>query len=117
MLAKGIQQLLDYDGDDVEDVFCLTFQVRHRPPTTFNVRKMHARRLTVRDANLANDQTEHDMFGERVVYDLKPGGEDIPVTNANRKGTAPYTSASTTRDSVIDDINGGAPLQSTLTCM
>lgn len=32
MLAKGIQQLLDYDGDDVEDVFCLTFQVRHRPP-------------------------------------------------------------------------------------
>lgn len=55
MLAKGIQQLLDYDGDDVEDVFCLTFQ------------------------------TEHDMFGERVVYDLKPGGEDIPVTNANRK--------------------------------
>ncbi len=56
------------------------------------------------------------MFGERVVYDLKPGGEDIPVTNANRKGTAPCPSASTTRYS-IDDTNGGGPLQSTLTCM
>lgn len=55
------------------------------------------------------------MFGERVVYDLKPGGEDVPVTNANRKGTAPYPSASATHDS--DDINGGGPLQSTLTCM
>jgi len=54
-MARGLQQLLDYNGDDVEDTFCLTFQ------------------------------TDHEMFGERVVYDLKPGGESIPVTNANRK--------------------------------
>ena len=55
-------------------------------PTT--LRKIYALRLTVRGADLVYGQTEHDMFGERVVYDLKPGGEDIPVTNANRKGAA-----------------------------
>jgi hypothetical protein len=29
-LAKGLQALLDYDGDDVADVFCRTFEVEYR---------------------------------------------------------------------------------------
>ena len=27
-MAKGLQDLLDYEHDDVEDVFCLSFEVR-----------------------------------------------------------------------------------------
>jgi E3 ubiquitin-protein ligase NEDD4 len=29
--------------------------------------------------------TEDDRFGELVIVDLKPGGQDIPVTNENKK--------------------------------
>ncbi len=31
-------------------------------------------------------KVEHDVFGHRETYDLKPDGENIPVTNANRQG-------------------------------
>ena len=30
-------------------------------------------------------QVEEEVFGEVVSRDLKPGGEDIPVTNANKR--------------------------------
>ena len=30
-------------------------------------------------------QVEEEVFGEVVSRDLKPNGEDIPVTNANKK--------------------------------
>ena len=26
-LRRGLMQLLDYEGDDVEDIFCLTFEI------------------------------------------------------------------------------------------
>lgn len=29
-LARGLRALLDYDGDDVEDVFCRTFEVEYK---------------------------------------------------------------------------------------
>ena len=29
--------------------------------------------------------TEDDRFGELVIVDLMPGGQDIPVTNENKK--------------------------------
>eukprot|EP00727_Mastigamoeba_balamuthi_P014729 m51a1_g9882 hypothetical protein (1016) ;mRNA; f:13847-18173 len=48
-------QLLDYDGDNIEEVFALTFSV------------------------------EEDRWGERVVVDLKPNGREISVTAANRQ--------------------------------
>lgn len=54
-IRKGMQQLLDYDGDDVEDIFCLTFEV-----------------------------TWMDLGEERKV-ELKPGGADIPVTSFNKE--------------------------------
>jgi ubiquitin-protein ligase E3 A len=51
----GLQGLLDYDGDDVEDVFCLSFDVNW------------------------ND------LGEEKRKELKPGGSDIPVTSDNKE--------------------------------
>jgi len=54
-LYRGLRQLLDYDGDDVEEVFCRTFLV------------------------------EWEDFGLKRTFELTPGGADIPVTSANRQ--------------------------------
>ncbi|XP_057824874.2 uncharacterized protein LOC131036882 isoform X3 [Cryptomeria japonica] len=54
-LAKGLKQLLQFDGD-VEETFCRSFQV-----------------------------SVHDIFGEVGNIELKENGSDIPVTKANRK--------------------------------
>jgi ubiquitin-protein ligase E3 A len=52
-LRRGLKQLLDYQGDDIEDVFCLTFEL-----------------------------TWTEM-GETRRVELKPDGANIPVTKAN----------------------------------
>lgn len=54
-LEDGLKKLLAYDGDDVEDIFDLTFQVTY------------------------------EAYGESRTYDLKPGGGDVPVTKANKQ--------------------------------
>ena len=54
-VRNGLQNLLDYEGDDVEDIFCMTFEV-----------------------------TWMDLGAERR-RELKPGGANIPVTNDNRE--------------------------------
>lgn len=54
-VKKGLQQLLDYEGDDLEDVFCLTFDVAW-----------------------------HSLGHEKRV-ELKEGGSNIPVTQANKE--------------------------------
>ncbi|KAL5612157.1 hypothetical protein BROUX41_000299 [Berkeleyomyces rouxiae] len=54
-LAIGLQNLLDYEGDDVEDVFCLDFTI------------------------------SIDRYGTSVVVPLCPGGASRPVTSANRQ--------------------------------
>ncbi|KAF9898570.1 putative E3 ubiquitin-protein ligase, partial [Lobosporangium transversale] len=54
-LAKGFDQLLNYDGDDVEDVFCLNFV------------------------------GVYEAYGESVEVPLIPNGEDIPVTSLNKR--------------------------------
>ena len=53
-LAKGLRDLLAYEEDDIEDVFCLNFTV-----------------------------TE-DVFGETQTKELKANGENIAVTKENR---------------------------------
>ncbi|CAM9464426.1 unnamed protein product [Discosporangium mesarthrocarpum] len=53
-LLQGLEKLRDYTGDDVEDVFCLSFQVTW------------------------------DDLGFSRSYTLKPGGEEEPVTSASR---------------------------------
>ncbi|KAK9241137.1 hypothetical protein V1525DRAFT_393797 [Lipomyces kononenkoae] len=53
-LARGLQQLLDYEGN-VEETFCRDFVA------------------------------EHDVYGSIVQVPLIPGGENKPVTNANRQ--------------------------------
>jgi ubiquitin-protein ligase E3 A len=54
-IRKGLQSLLDYDQDDVEDVFCLTFDVAWM-----------------------------DLGVERR-RELKPNGSNIPVTSENKE--------------------------------
>jgi hypothetical protein len=54
-LRRGLQQLLDYEDEDVECVFCLTFDV-----------------------------TSLDLGKEQKI-ELKPGGANIPVTNDNKE--------------------------------
>jgi ubiquitin-protein ligase E3 A len=54
-IKHGLQQLLEYEGDDVEDVFCLTFEV-----------------------NWVD-------LGEEKVKELKPNGSNIPVTSKNKE--------------------------------
>ncbi|KAL0219016.1 hypothetical protein P9112_004669 [Eukaryota sp. TZLM1-RC] len=53
-LTHGLNQLLDYPGDDVEDVFCRTWVI------------------------------ERDVFDTKKTFELVPGGKDIPVTSANK---------------------------------
>ncbi|KAK9244908.1 hypothetical protein V1506DRAFT_577719 [Lipomyces tetrasporus] len=53
-LARGLQQLLDYEGN-VEETFCRDFVA------------------------------EHEVYGSVVQVPLIPGGENKPVTNANRQ--------------------------------
>ncbi|KAF9330992.1 putative E3 ubiquitin-protein ligase [Podila minutissima] len=54
-LAKGFDQLLNYEDDDVEDVFCLNFV------------------------------GSYEAYGESVEKPLMPDGENIPVTNHNKR--------------------------------
>ena len=54
-LKKNLGQLLDYENDDVEDIFCVNFEVTWM--------------------NLGQEQT----------IELKPGGSHIPVSNQNRE--------------------------------
>jgi HECT-domain (ubiquitin-transferase) len=54
-LKNGLQQLLDYQGDDVDDVFCLTFEI-----------------------------TWQDL-GVTSRVELKENGANIPVTSSNRE--------------------------------
>ncbi|XP_059098839.1 probable E3 ubiquitin-protein ligase HERC4 isoform X1 [Tigriopus californicus] len=54
-IAKGLQDVLAYDKDDLEDVFCLNFALSE----------------------------EH--YGELKTLPLKSGGENIPVTQSNKK--------------------------------
>ena len=54
-LRRGLKQLLDYQGDDVEDVFCLTFELAWTEMT------------------------------EKRRVELKPDGANISVTKANKE--------------------------------
>ncbi|KAF9317747.1 putative E3 ubiquitin-protein ligase [Podila horticola] len=54
-LAKGFDQLLNYEDDDVEDVFCLNFV------------------------------GSYEAYGESVEVPLMPDGGNIPVTNHNKQ--------------------------------
>ena len=53
-VSRSLQSLLDYEGDDFEDTFCLTFDV------------------TV------------EIYGEIKQIDLVPNGSQIKVTKSNR---------------------------------
>ncbi|KAJ3079025.1 putative E3 ubiquitin-protein ligase, partial [Quaeritorhiza haematococci] len=55
LFGRGLQALLDYDGDDVESVFSVNFVA------------------------------EYEAFGEIVRVPLVPNGDKIPVTRDNRR--------------------------------
>ncbi|ETN85557.1 HECT-domain protein [Necator americanus] len=52
--GRSLQELLDYQGDDIEDVFCLNFTISYA------------------------------AFGSTETFDLKPGGAEISVTQSNK---------------------------------
>jgi ubiquitin-protein ligase E3 A len=54
-LRKSLEHLLNYEGDDVEDIFCLSFSLKWM-----------------------------DLGTERIV-ELKPGGDSISVTSENKE--------------------------------
>lgn len=54
-LARGLRWVLDYDGDDLEDVVCRTFV------------------------------GEYDAYGAKVQVPLIPNGSNVPVTKSNRQ--------------------------------
>ncbi|KAJ3332601.1 putative E3 ubiquitin-protein ligase [Blyttiomyces sp. JEL0837] len=54
-LGRGLQQLLDYNGDDLEQVFCRDFVA------------------------------EYEAWGEKVQVPLIPNGDKIAVTQSNKK--------------------------------
>lgn len=53
-MANSLQSLLDYDGNDVQDVFGLTFEL------------------------------SREVYGEVRTVALKPNGENISVTQENK---------------------------------
>lgn len=53
---RGLQELLNYTEDDLEDIFCLKFEVTR------------------------------DVFGEMRTTELKPNGSDIAVNQENKCG-------------------------------
>ncbi|XP_018560806.1 probable E3 ubiquitin-protein ligase HERC4 isoform X2 [Anoplophora glabripennis] len=55
MMANSLQSLLDYEGNDMQDVFSLSFDI------------------------------SRDMFGEAVTIPLKPNGSNVPVTQENKQ--------------------------------
>ncbi|XP_055316657.1 ubiquitin-protein ligase E3A isoform X2 [Sitodiplosis mosellana] len=56
VLYKSLQDILDYDGDDIEDVFMQTFQISYQ-----------------------------DVFGNIVMHDLKENGDTIYVNQTNKQ--------------------------------
>ena len=54
-LRKGLKQLLDYDGDDVEELFCLSFEIMWKE------------------------------LGEERRLELKENGSNIAVTSLNKE--------------------------------
>jgi ubiquitin-protein ligase E3 A len=54
-LGKGLRQLLEYPGDDVEEIYQRNFEY------------------------------SYEVFGEVKTIELKPNGSTIPVTNINRQ--------------------------------
>lgn len=54
-IGKSMQQILDYKDDDLEDVFCLTFSITQ------------------------------EVYGEVRTIQLKPNGDQIPVTQENKR--------------------------------
>ncbi|KAL3906342.1 MAG: hypothetical protein SGILL_009307, partial [Bacillariaceae sp.] len=55
VVRTGLKSLLEYEGDDVEDIFCLDFEVAWT------------------------------VLGQERKKELKPGGASIPVTSSNKE--------------------------------
>lgn len=55
-LMKSLSDVLEYDGEDFEDVFEMTFRIGYK-----------------------------DVFGNNLTHDLKEGGDNICVTQGNKK--------------------------------
>ncbi|ERL88860.1 hypothetical protein D910_06242 [Dendroctonus ponderosae] len=55
LMANSLKALLEYQNDDLQDIFCLSFDINR------------------------------DIWGEIVTVELKPNGSNIPVTQDNKQ--------------------------------
>lgn len=58
---------------------------RQGPPLKNNMLMLSCRNNDITDALELTFSTEDERFGETVSIELKPGGEDIEVTNENKR--------------------------------
>ncbi|CAH8554467.1 unnamed protein product [Schistosoma rodhaini] len=75
-LAQGLKSLLEYEHDDIENVFGCSFSVNYLDP-----------------------------FGNVVTHELKPDGATVPVTKENRKEYVDLYSSFLLNDSVKKQFN------------
>lgn len=94
-VAVGLKQLLAYEGS-VEEDFCMTFQVMLLLSLihTYSEREEQCLKITQPFTHESCSlpsliQVSVEEFGEVKTHVLKPGGDNIPVTNESRKGLIP----------------------------
>ncbi|KAK2715685.1 ubiquitin-protein ligase E3A-like [Artemia franciscana] len=56
VLFRTLSEMLEYPGDDFDDIYMMTFRVAYT-----------------------------DIFGSTLFHDLKPNGDEVPVTKDNKK--------------------------------
>jgi hypothetical protein len=79
-LGRGLQQMLDFEGD-VMETYQRCFQITEEVRRITTVEALLAIHL-IASPVLLNTK----VYGEKKTINLKEGGEDIPVTKANRQG-------------------------------
>ncbi|KAF5898051.1 putative E3 ubiquitin-protein ligase HERC3, partial [Clarias magur] len=69
--GRSLQQLLDYEEDDIEDAFCLNF-------ATVFIQSVYIKKETC-----MSSQISREYYGVTEVKELVPGGEDRTVDKSN----------------------------------
>ncbi len=80
-VGRSLQSVLDYDGDDLEVCRVLVAL----PPCLAVARLSSSPPLRVQTVFCLDFTASFESFGETVKHDLKPNGENIPVTQSNKR--------------------------------
>jgi alpha-tubulin suppressor-like RCC1 family protein len=113
-LGQSLQQLLDYEGDDVEDVFCLTFEAN--VALSVGNESNSDSKVTIKEIDDDDDDDDDDEKDTSLsvsdslvkVIELKPGGANIAVTRDNRHEYVQLYVDNVLHQSVREQANGFA---------